>query len=1202
MPPRHAPLTWRRLAGRSLVVALAALVLAALGETLGTVVAGRLADGPTATLLAALAVLLVGAAVADTAGRTVFSALVGRAEGRLRADLVDAAWHQPLPVIEEQGVGEVLDRIDDDPYQVSTLLRFQGWQMVRAVVRSTMAWVVAGLTWWPAWVAFPVVAATVVALAWRRTPAVAAAKVVEEARWSDHAAQLEEAVAGRDDVRTSLGQAHVVRQYARRAAAVLDAAEVVCRVTTGVMVRTGLVLHALLAALAVGAVVLVGGGRLGVSELVTLWLLVTTFVGQLSQVTNHLPEAQEGLGALTRIGALLRAPVEPVGGALLPPGPAGVELDGLSVGYPGGFALAGVSLEVPAGTTCAVVGRSGAGKSTLAKVLSRAVEPERGQVRIGGIDVRDLDVEALRARVGVVTQRTELLAATLEENITLFAPVPRGDVEAALAALGLSGWAASLPDGLDTRLGVGATTLSAGEEQLVAFARLLVRDVAVVVLDEATARMDPRTEARVERASAALLAGRTGVIIAHRLATTERAQTVAVLDAGRLVQHGARAGLARVPGPFADLLAAAAGGGDGAGGDGAGGDDGVGGTGPRGARAAGSSGGVLVAERPAPARSPSDPADPAAGRVGRAGALADDPGLAARAARREPAPPPAPQRPSVARGVVRLMAAHPRWGLVGGIGFLATTLLGAYGAVTNALFGHLVAGLRAGEQPWWLAGGLALALLCSPLALAVAFRVYPMWWSSVELRLRLGVLRGQTMQHRLARTPPGEVSARALDSERFATYTDRWVDVVVSVVTVAATGLVTGSALAVAVVSGVLVVSALVSTAGAPLAGSSARVAGDQRALFGRSLVSAMDAARTVKLAAATSVVQRHLVGVDAVRMAASVREFRVRALLDGVPVLMVQLGVVAAWAALLAGAWDLPTALAVAGAVSGFGWFGTVAGAVITQAPVARRWLRAATDLSGGVDLTSLPAGVDLRAGTAPAPAMPPRVTLERLELSAFDAVHDDGTVGVAGVDLCVAAGELVLLAGRVGSGKSSLLAAIAGLVEHTGSIRWNGHDVDDPQVFLRPGQVAWVGQVPRVLSGSVAENVALDHERGVDAALEDARLGADLAAAGGHATVVGHRGVRLSGGQVQRLALARALAAGAELLVADDVSSALDARTEVELWEALRARGATVLGSSAKRAALVRADRVVVLDGGRVAEVGPWALLSARWGHLAA
>ncbi len=1187
MPARHAPLTWRRLASRGLVLALVALGIAAGAETAATLVAGRLADGPTRPLVAVLAALLVGAALLDTAGRTVFYGLVGRAEKALRADLLDAAWHQPLPVIDDQGVGEVLDRIDDDPYQVATLLRFQGWQMVRAVMRSVLAWVVAGITWWPAWVAFPVVAVAVVGLAWRRTKVIAAAKEAEEVTWSDHAAQLEEAIAGRDDVRTSLGQPHVVRQYARRAKTVLDAAEVVCVQSARVMLRTGVVLHALLAGLAVASVALVTGGTLGVPALVVLWLLVTTFVGQLSQVTNHLPDAQEGLGALSRIGSLLGAPVEPAGGAHLPPGAASVELRGLDVGYPGGFALSGVSFAVPAGTTCALVGRSGSGKSTLAKVLSRAVEPEPGQVLVGGTDVTALDVEALRARVGVVTQRTELLAATLEENITLFAPVPRAQVEAALEALGLVGWARSLPDGLDTRLGIGATTLSAGEEQLVAFARLLVRDVAVVVLDEATARMDPRTEARVERASRALLAGRTGVVIAHRLATTERADDVAVLDGGRLVQHGQRAELAAAPGPFADLLAAA----------------GEGGAVPVAGLAARTSGRVVTRTVPVREAAPAGDADADA-----------DAGLLARAERREVPPPPPPQRPSTARAVARLLVAHPRWGVVGAAGFFLTTVLGAYGAVVGTLFGALTDRLKdvaaGGEAPWSLAGALAVTLLLSPIALAVAFRVYPMWWSALTLRMRLNVLRGQTMQRRLPRTPPGEVSARALDSERFLVYTDRWVDVVTGVLTVAVLGALTvvstgdvgRGALASGVVGAILVVSAVVSAAGAPLAGSSARVAGDQRALFGRSLVSAMDAARTVKLAAATSVVQRHLTAVDSARMDASIREFRVRSLLDGVPVLMVQLGVVAAWAAYLGGFWGLATAIAVSTAASGFGWFGTVAGAVITQAPVAQRWLHATSELSGGEDLVSLPAGVDLRAGTAPRPPTAPREVLERLELSGLDAVHDDGTVGVSGVDLRVDAGELVLLAGRVGSGKSSLLAAIAGLVDHDGEIRWNGVDVRDPQLFLRPGQVAYVGQVPRVLSGSVAENVMLDHERSIDAALDDARMTADLEAAGGRGALVGHRGVRLSGGQVQRLALARALATGAELLVADDVSSALDARTEVELWEALRARGATVLGASAKRAALSRADRVVVLESGRVAAVGPWSELSQDWGHLAA
>jgi ATP-binding cassette, subfamily B, bacterial len=244
----------------------------------------------------------------------------------------------------------------------------------------------------------------------------------------------------------------------------------------------------------------------------------------------------------------------------------------------------------------------------------------------------------------------------------------------------------------------------------------------------------------------------------------------------------------------------------------------------------------------------------------------------------------------------------------------------------------------------------------------------------------------------------------------------------------------------------------------------------------------------------------------------------------------------------------------------------------------------------------------VDLVAGTAPPPPEPPRVPLRRLVLRGVSAVHDDGTVGAAGVDLAVDAGSLVLLTGRVGSGKSSLLATLAGLVDHEGAICWNDREVDDPQRFLRPGQVAYVGQVPRVLSGTFADNVALGRPPvGASAAVADARLQADVDAAGGPGVLVGHRGVRLSGGQVQRLALARALATGAELLLADDVSSALDARTEVELWDALRRRGTTVVGASSKRSALARADCVVVLEDGRVADTGPWSALAGRWGHLA-
>ncbi len=1151
-----APLTWRRLAGPWSLVAVGAAGVAAVAETLAAVVTGRLADDPARGPLLALALLLLGSTLLDTAGRTVFSGVVGRAEGALRADLLGAALHQPLPRLDEQAVGEVIDRVDDDPWQVATLLRRVGWEAGRAGLRAVLAWVVAGLTWWPAWVAFPLVGVLVVAATRRLARVVAERKVVEEAAWSEHAAQLEEAVAGRDDVRTALGQAHVVRQYAVRSAELLRRVAATCRVSAAVTLRSSLLVHALLAAVAVGGVAAVGGDALDVAGLVTLFVLVSTFVGQLSQVTNNLPELQEGLGALARIRSLMSAPSEPVGGLPVPRGPLGLQLRELTFGYEGTAILRGITLDVPAGTTVALVGRTGAGKTTLVRLLSRAVEPPPGTVLVGGQDVVATDLADLRRAVGVVTQRTELLAATLAENVTLFADVPRERVRAALSALGLDAWVDSLPQGLDTRLGVGGTTLSAGEEQLVAFARLLVRDVAVVVLDEATARMDPRTEALVGRATDRLLAGRTGVVIAHRLSTTRRADAVAVLEAGALVQHGPRERLAGEPGPYRELL-----------------------------RASGAEAADAAAPRSAPA--PAAAAAPVA--------------LAARSPRRRAREVAAPARPSTARTVLRVVLAHPAWGLVGAAAFTLYALLGAYGAFTGWAWGHLVAELEAEQRPWGWAAVVVTTVMTAPLVVAAAFRLYPPWWVAVTLRLRLAVLRGQTAQQRLARTPPGEVVARALDSDRLVIYVDRWVDVAGGVLVVTTTALLARSALAGAVVGAVLVVSAVVCAAGAPLAGSSAREAGDQRARFGRSLASVLDAARSVKLAGATATVEGHLRAVDARRVAASVLEHRVRALLEGVPALLVQAGVVTAWAVHLAGAWPLATAVLVTTAVTGASWFGTVAGAVVTETPVARRWLAATGALAGSRDLVGLPRGVDLVAGTAPAPPPTGRVPLRRLTLEGVAAVHDDGTVGVSGVDLTVERGDLVLLAGRVGSGKSSLLAALAGLVDHEGSIRWNGTAVDDPQLFLRPGQVAHVGQLPRVLSGTFVDNVALDHDRAVGASLDDARMRVDVEAAGGHGALVGHRGVRLSGGQVQRLALARALATGAELLVADDVSSALDARTEVELWEGLRARGVTVVGSSAKRSALERADRVVVLEDGRVADEGPWSALAERWGHLA-
>ena len=1189
-------LDWRRLRGAAAVIALLALTAGAVGQALGTVAAGQLAADATVVGLVLLAVCVVGGALFDGAGQVVWASVVDRAEGRLRSDLLSAALRQPLATLSEQAVGEVLDRVDDDTHAVGTLVRRQLWGAGRTVAGVIPMWIIAGVTWWPAWFLFPVLGGIVALLTRPLLGEIARRKVIEEAAWTDHAAAFEEAVAARNDLRTSLGQAFAVRRVAQLSALVHEKFRAVVRVEESLLRRAGLVMYALLAGTAVVCAVVAVDGGLSVEQLVTLFLVTAMFVGQMDNLVHHLPDIQEGLGAVLRIRQMLAVAPEPDGGDDLPEGPLGLELRHLTFAYAEGtFALTDVDLTVPAGETIALVGRTGSGKSTLAALLSRAVEPERGSVFLGGSDVRDLDLQKLRGAVGVVTQRTEIIAGTLAENIALFSDVPRSDIEAAVRELGLTDWAAGMPDGLDTLLGPGGTTLSAGEEQLVAFARLLVRHVQLVVLDEATARMDPLTEARVVAASDRLLSGRTGVLIAHRLGTIERADLVAVLDHGRVVQQGSRAVLARRPGPFRSLLEAGASDGTL--------DDVAAGQGTDAAVDAPARSAVA----PVPAvdqdrGSAEDAGSDQAAAPGADRSTAEPDAVGGR--RRAGTPPdltPPGDGPSLARGVLHALFVRPKWGLFGALLFLLASLVAAQGAVSGFLWGRTVEAVGTGELPVGLLVALAVLLLMQPLFISRALGVYPRWWVEVLLRIRMSVMHGQTRQYRLPATPPGEVVARSMDADRFVRYADRWVDFANGLAIVAVTALISGRWTAGAVLLAVMVVSALASAIGRPIAGRSAAGSSAARARVGRALVSALDSARTVKLAARTPDVRRHLGEVDNGRVKAAIFEHRVQAVLDSVPLVTLYVGVVAAWAFYLTDRWDLATTLLVASAVMGFAWFGVVAGAVVTEAPGTRAWQVATAQFAGGADLVSRQRGVDLVTGVAPAPEPTRLEPLDRLELRNLTAVHDDGTIGVSDVDLEIRRGELVLLLGQVGSGKSSLLSALAGLMEHTGDVRWNGTEVTDAQAFLRPGQVAHVAQVPRVLSGTFSDNVRLDHAREIVGPVQGARLAQDMEEAGGPHALVGHRGVRLSGGQVQRLALARALAADTELLLADDVSSALDASTEIELWTALRERGTTVVGATSKRAALARADRVVVLVDGKVADVGRWAALASRWSHLA-
>jgi ATP-binding cassette subfamily B protein len=222
----------------------------------------------------------------------------------------------------------------------------------------------------------------------------------------------------------------------------------------------------------------------------------------------------------------------------------------------------------------------------------------------------------------------------------------------------------------------------------------------------------------------------------------------------------------------------------------------------------------------------------------------------------------------------------------------------------------------------------------------------------------------------------------------------------------------------------------------------------------------------------------------------------------------------------------------------------------------------------------------------------------LRELSVEGLTYHHADGTVGIEDVDLRLAAGTFTVVAGRVGSGKTTLLQAVLGLVPATGTIRWNGVAVDDPARFLIPPRTAYTPQVPQLFSETLGDNILLGWPGDVDAAVRLAVLEDDVAdMPDGLATMLGSRGVRLSGGQLQRTAAARMFVRAPELLVCDDLSSALDVHTEADLWErVLGDRRRTVLAVSHRRGVLARADQVVVLRDGRVADVGPLSELLER------
>ena len=455
--------------------------------------------------------------------------------------------------------GELIERIDGDVTELATFFSQFALNLVSNALLLVGILVVLFFEDWRVGMAFTIYSAlTILILGRLKDIAVPHQKARREAEANMYGF-LEEQLAGTEDIRSSGAVDHSIRELFRHQAVILTH-------NRRAHFKRWIIENSMGFALVTGNLLAISSGywlyTAGLITIGTVYLFVH-YINLLEEpfwAMTHEIESFQTIGAcVERLTEFRSFKAQVLDGTLdeVAPGPLSLAFRDVSFSYNGsGPVLEGVSFRVQPGAVLGLLGRTGSGKTTLARLVFRLYDVKEGSIRINNVDLREFQLVALRRNISIVTQNVQLFRASIRDNLTFFdRSIPDERIVQTLEDLELGDWYRSHSNGLDTVLEPGGRSLSAGEGQLLAFTRVFLRDPALVILDEASSRLDPATEARLERAIDKLLQGRTAIIIAHRLHTVQRADQIMILENGSVSEYGERSQLVSDPGSrFYQLL------------------------------------------------------------------------------------------------------------------------------------------------------------------------------------------------------------------------------------------------------------------------------------------------------------------------------------------------------------------------------------------------------------------------------------------------------------------------------------------------------------------------------------------------------------------------------------------------------------------------------------------------------------------------